>query len=57
MRFSLVMYFAGRMFERKILTVGEYADFSVKTAQHFGIKMLQNPYDSARCYPVKPTAE
>ena len=48
MRFSLVMTFADKMLERNILSVKEYADFSVETAQSFSLKMPQNPCNSTR---------
>ncbi len=48
MRFSLVMAFADKLLERNILSVEEYADFSVKTAQSFSLKMPQNPCNSTR---------
>ena len=48
MRFCLVMAFADKLLERNILSVEEYADFSVKTAQSFSLKMPQNPCNSTR---------
>ena len=47
-RFCLVMTYADRMLERKILSVDEYDAFSVETAQLFGLKMPKNPAVSPR---------
>ena len=43
LRFCLVMTFADKLLERNILSVEEYAAFSVETAQLFALKMPQNP--------------
>lgn len=47
-RFCLVMTFADKMLERNILSVEEYAGFSVKTAQSLGLKLPRNPCKSPR---------
>ena len=38
MRFSLVMSFADKLLEEQALTLEEYADFTVKTAQRFELR-------------------
>ncbi len=48
LRFCLVMTFADKLLERNILSVEEYAAFSVETAQHFSLKIPQNPCRSTR---------
>ncbi len=54
MRSSLVMSFADKLLERKVLTPKEYTDFSVETAQIFAIKMPQNPVISRADNPSNP---
>lgn len=48
MRFSLVMSFADNLLDRNILSLGEYAAFSVETAQVCGLKYTLNP-----CAPTR----
>lgn len=54
LRFSLVMTFADKMLKQNILSIEEYADFSVETAQIFAVKMPQNPVISRADTPSNP---
>ena len=48
MRYSLIMTFADKMLERKILSIEDYSAFSVETAQSCGLKLPQNSLTSMR---------